>query len=182
MRTSRVFAALNLDKTLEEALNALSISLGLAGYRSIKSDQMHLTLYFNGTAKEEDIQFIMDAMDVLDGTREFPVSFTSLLALPNMRQSRLVAAEPGTGRAECSEVYKKLTDRIKMLLPVDARPFLPHVSLLRRNSGKPQAVMLPDIKALTGRVIACTLYESSLYSSGPVYRILKASLFKSVAF
>ncbi len=177
MRTSRVFVALNLDKALEEALNALSTSLGLAGYRSIKSDQMHLTLYFNGTAKEEDIQFIMDAMDVLNETREFPVSFTSLLALPNMRQSRLVATEPGTGRAECSEIHKKLTDRIKMLLPVDARPFLPHVSLLRKNSGKPQAVMLPDIKALTGRVIACTLYESSLYSSGPVYRILKSIAF-----
>ena len=126
----RLFIAINFDRSVLEALTDLQESLKQAGIRGryTPSDNMHMTLAFNGEYNDPDE--ILEIMDQIP-FRSFTMKLGGVEHFRDMYFARI---------DDCRELNnyvrrlrRALSDRG---IPFDRKKFSPHITLARRVSIK----------------------------------------------
>lgn len=142
----RTFVAVKIHPTasLKRLLARLN---SLEGLRPADADSLHVTLKFLGDTPDEQVPEICRAVEqCVQGEAPFPVRLKGVGAFPNPdRPSVLWAGLQDT------EPLLRIAARVEAALgdlgyPAEARPFTPHVTLVRFKNRPPEAVfrMLRD--------------------------------------
>ena len=149
---------------------------GLAGWRDrwcwpagaapTLTERLHLTLHFLGPVAADRVASLCIALREGVGVGEFTLEFGRAELWPG----GIAVVCPLAMPAALSQLHERLALGLRALgLPVDERPFRPHVTLARRAR---QAVVPPDGPAVTWRVgNGFVLVESLRGSQG--YQVLQ---------
>jgi RNA 2',3'-cyclic 3'-phosphodiesterase len=124
----------------------------------VRTERLHMTLHFIGEVERERVPELADALQLpFDG---FTLKFGRAVLWPH----GVAVLEPNDVPAPLVELHAGLGAVLKRLgLPVDARPFRPHVTLARRAAGTTPAATGPAIAWEIDRYV---LMESTLGVDG----------------
>jgi len=125
----RLFFALWPTPALRTSLAAWAREHAPEGARPVPPDNLHLTLAFLGNLPEEQLDAVHAAGAEV---RAAPVSM-QLTRIEHWARPRLLCAVPAIGNAACAALMIALRQAlITHQLPVESRPFRPHVTLVRK--------------------------------------------------
>jgi 2'-5' RNA ligase len=152
----RVFFAVWPDESsLERLVDAESRLFMACGGKRTRRESIHLTLAFVGEIREDDLGRLKDA-----ACRVSASAFEIVLdKLGHWKHNKIAWAG-------CAQVQKPLLELVSMLeselkssdIALDARPYVPHVTLLRKAE-HPETI--PDIPAISWAVSEFTLTAST---------------------
>ena len=166
----RLFCALRLpDETLDRLAEWQNAELaGQEDVRVLARDHLHVTLAFLGSRAREDVAAISAALRDAASAAEPP-----LLQAERYRETRsvgmLVLAEEA---ARAVRLALDLQERLEGLgvYRREARPWLPHVTVVRFRTRPRLRPQVPDLGAFSPSDAA--LYYSVLRSGGAQYEIM----------
>ena len=183
----RAFVAVDISpqarRTLAEAVESLQ-GRGVSGVRWVRPSAIHLTLKFLGQVDPSLTPDIMDALGrVASGRSPFRLGLSGLGAFPRPEAPRTIWAGL-EGHLEELEGLQGDVDRevsSSADVPVESRPFVPHLTLgrVRDRVSSTQRRSIAD--ALRGAALGPTppwtvaglhLVRSTLTPAGPVYDVL----------
>ena len=178
----RLFLALEPDAAVRQALAEVSASARrMAGdlasaLRWVAAENLHVTLHFLGEVDAGGRARALRALEA-PAAPAADVHLDALAAFPPSGPARvLVVSLAPAGPLE--RLYREFAGRlIREGLPVEDRPFHPHITLarLRDRDRRRARGLLPRVRGVTvpratWRVDHVTLFESDLSGSQPVYR------------
>ena len=138
----------------------------LCGGRRMRRDTLHLTLAFIGAVPEARLPGLVEALGAVAG-EAFQLN---LDRFGYWRHKRIVWAGCAGWPTALDRLVADLRRSLAALgLPVDDRPFVPHVSLLRNTA---QASALPALGPIAWPTAGFVLIESCLSDTGARYRRL----------
>ncbi|MED5622060.1 RNA 2',3'-cyclic phosphodiesterase [Ideonella sp. BN130291] len=131
MDTARLFLALWPDEAIRAHLARAQATLPWpAGARPTLAENLHATLHFIGAVPSDRLVALIPALAV--PPRRIELQLDRLELWPN----GIAAWVPGTTPAALRALHGELEERLRDLqLPVEARPYRPHVTLARRATG-----------------------------------------------
>jgi 2'-5' RNA ligase len=133
----------------------------------VRSERLHMTLHFIGEVEPERIPELAEKLRVPFGG--FTMQFGRVVIWPH----GITVLEPDSVPAQLAELHARLSMVLQSLaLPVDTRPFRPHVTLARRSDGATPASPAPSIAWLINRY---ALMDSTLGANGQ-YTIVREFL------
>jgi 2'-5' RNA ligase len=158
----RLFVALWPQPALAQALHGWAAEG--AGARALPAQRLHLTLHFLGSVARARLPALRDALRV--PSRAFVLEFADC----QRWSRRLLVALPHAVPEELRELHASLGQALRGLeLPVEGRPFRPHVTLSRHESpGLPPRRTTPLRWPVSGHVLV-----QSQPASGQVYTVLQ---------
>jgi RNA 2',3'-cyclic 3'-phosphodiesterase len=174
----RLFLALNIEAQVRQRCYAATAALRTAGpdVRWVDEGKLHLTLKFLGDQPETLVTGLAPVIDAAAGrSRVMDLSLGGIGAFPNFRRPRVVWLGV-TPDPKLELLHNDVEVACEKLgLSVEGRPFRPHVTLGRVESG--------DGKALREAARGTKVRETSavrsidlILSAGGQYRVLHASL------
>lgn len=173
----RLFAALPLPSDARAPLVGAMEALRREGWpvRWVDPSLLHLTLKFYGEVPDERAAAIAEALDA--ATDRMPAVLlvvTGVGTLPRGRGARVIVADLAPEPA-----LELLQHRVEMAgksigIPVEGRPFRPHLTLGRVRQGErlpaaARARVAAEPAALTAVADAVELFESRTGPAGPQY-------------
>lgn len=164
----RVFFALWPDAVTAAALHARGRHLhARCGGRVMRRDMLHLTLAFLGDVPEASLEVLGRLASRLKGE---PFDLV-LDRSGSWQRNRIVWLAPATMPAALAALVDALVDALAGAgFRVEARPFSPHITLLRNaHAGPPEDSFAP----LRWRVGGFALVASERRSEGARYRIVR---------
>ena len=167
----RAFIALELPEAFAADVAGISrqLSAVLDG-RFVSEKNHHVTLAFLGDICEADVRLCMDAMDAAcDGMGPIPISSDGLGKFGRASDATLWLGIRGEG---LGELARRVREELRARgVGFDEKGFLAHVTLARRVRIKPER--LGDLAfPADDQIVACTLFRSTLSSSGATYKSL----------
>ncbi len=129
--TSRIFIALLPNGAVREEIAALRDRWTWPRRATpVKTSRLHVTLHFIGEMQAEPLAALTEAMDV-------PFEpFVLRLSKPTVWPHGIAVLEPDAIAPPLLALHASLARVLRDLnLPVDARPFRPHITLARRANG-----------------------------------------------
>ena len=168
----RLFLAIPLPDETKAALRTVQSSAP-RGMRLVVADKMHLTLHFIGPAL---IEWLVEKLDTIH-CEAFPLTIRSLGHFETARNTITLWAgvDPSPSLLELHRLLGECLSSLN--LPLDSRPFSPHITLARGDRPLKPGLLeafianhrrfeLPAIP-----VTEIQLYSSTLQPTGPVYTI-----------
>ena len=154
--TPRLFFALWPDEAARAALAGLVRSLHRqCGGRPVPEHKLHLTLLFLGSVRTE----------LVAGLRHFasevkvPADTLLLDRLEHWRRQELVCLGASRCPASLSLLAARLARSVRGLdLRVEERPYVPHITLLRRAPRRPEVC---DVEPISWRIAGFVLVRSA---------------------
>ncbi|MCE5255736.1 MAG: RNA 2',3'-cyclic phosphodiesterase [Spirochaetaceae bacterium] len=181
----RLFLALNLEDTTKKLLAEYARSIrpvfGPCRLSWVSPEIYHLTLYFFGEVDDAALVSIAAAFVGIEGKCAAPLlSSQGAIFLPNRRNPRTCcvgfSAEPQGSIDLIVEAARRAAKPAG--LPVDNRPWAPHLSLARIKSAPCGfSVELPPAQPLAFMPCSFDLMESVLLPGGPRYSIVRKYAF-----
>ncbi len=182
----RLFLAINLEPAVREAVHAAAAPLRAAApdLAWVDASRLHLTLKFLGERPDEVADAVGTAMDGVAGRHAaIRSSVGEFGAFPNFRRPRVVwiGMDDDPRLEMLHHDVETAADRLG--LPVEGRPFRPHVTLAR----VPRRPATDTLRALAGAarraadarfdttVRSIDLMRSVLRPEGPRYERLHSS-------
>ena len=175
----RLFAGIGVRKMFNEdflkARGQLKTGLQSENVHWTTEPNLHLTLCFLGTQKEEKIPEISQIMSsIAKGSYAFPVEFQGFGGFPNPDSVKVgyVAVRKSP---ELESLSKELTDKMfkqKILLEKDPVTYTPHVTLFKTGRGlylSPTFQKFSQTTFGSGIIDHLTLFESHSADSGVEY-------------
>jgi 2'-5' RNA ligase len=134
--------------------------------RAIPAENLHLTLAFLGGQPEERIAEVIALAEILQ-----PAPVQMLLdRFGHFTGPQILWVGPSITPVPLQAFQSLLTRRLSELgIPVDSRPYRPHVSLLRKVS---ELIDLPVVKPLEWTLDHWALLESPRTAGGAHYQVL----------
>ena len=174
-REKRLFFALWPSASVVEALLKVAESLTPQGpARPIQPAALHITLAFLGNVPAARVPLLID----LARSLSFPALSFNLDEVGGWRGPRVVWAGSHTPPAPLIDFATQLQAKLRESgFPIDARPFVPHVTLLRNAIGV-KAHAIPPIE---WQASSFQLIESQQGARGSVYVPLWESIDPSPA-
>lgn len=182
----RAFIALELpDATRDELVTVGGAIRALdrrwVGEKWVAPCNLHVTLRFLGDITAADVEVLRAALDLaLPSAGCVELAGPRVTAVPGRRHARMLWVtflDVGGRCAALAEAASRAALRIGV--PPDERPFIPHVTLVRSRRPVPIAELAltaaqRSLEGLPGpmSVGKATLYESVLTRHGPVYEAL----------
>lgn len=164
--TARLFIALWPEAAFASALHAqCGVCTTDPRARVVTPERLHMTLHFLGPVPRQQLPALVSALRV--PFQPFELSFSRCEQWPH----GLLVVVPDTVPPPLVQLHGALAAVLQGLgLPVDERPFRPHLTLARRHAG-----LCPDMKnpPLGWRVTAYVLVESQGAPAG-AYRAVQA--------
>jgi len=177
----RVFIAIDIDDEFRykigKVINMLN-GLNLPDIRLVKTDNIHITLKFLNTIDEERINDVLEALTGIGNRFSITKSrVTKFGVFPNMKKPHVL----WLGIDNSKEQFSKIAQFIDNSLGVygfekDNRPFSPHITLGRFKKpihDLPTYFNKLDKPEIDINISTVSVYESKLYQSGPIYRVIK---------
>jgi 2'-5' RNA ligase len=162
----RLFFALWPDDAIRERLAAWAQAFHRAGGgRMMRPESVHMTLAFMGNIDARLLPAIEDAASAVT-----PASFTLTLDEPGFwRHNRIAWAGARTVPPALADVVLRLrAGLVAAQVPFDAKPFVPHVTLVRK--ARP-GFRLPDLAPIVWPVRGFALVRSVTGPAGSDYAI-----------
>jgi RNA 2',3'-cyclic 3'-phosphodiesterase len=182
----RLFLALEPDDAVRQALAEVSAAARRAAgeiaraLRWVTPENLHLTLHFLGDVDERARDRLVVALDAPLAAAPATVQLAELGTFPPHAPPRVlwVSLAPA---APIDAVYRALAVRVTAAgLPIDPRPFSPHVTLARVRDREHRRVRdllarvrSTSVPAVAWRVDRATLFQSDLSGPAPRYAALR---------
>lgn len=165
--TQRLFFALWPDDAVRERCAMTARSFGDHAGKRVVANNLHLTLCFIGSADETTRQCLETAADAI--TCEPTTLWLDRLGyFPRPQVLWLGAAQtPPPLQTLASEITRAAQ---QCGVSADVRPFVPHMTLLRKVRRAPK---LPAIEPIAWPVTSFCLVQSETRPEGPVYSVLR---------
>lgn len=165
--TGRYFLAVWPDDTVRARLARWSeaIPAGSAA-RRVPADNLHITLVFLGALEPPGL----DAVRTVAADTPWSGASLTLDRIGYWKRARIIWAGSREGSEALSALTETLRDRLRRLgFRVEARPFVPHVTLYRKAGRRPR--WRPEV--IDWRIERFCLVRSTLSSTGPRYEIVE---------
>ena len=191
----RIFIAINLPEKVKTELEKLEKEieslfppkLNRGMFRWVKKENLHITLLFIGSVRDEEIPKISQIVkDIAQSQKPFSLRIEKVsYGPPKKIPPRLIWVEVGR-KPELSEIAKKLKKEMAesgILRKVEQREFSPHITLARIKSfwwKRIEPEERPEIEreiALDFEVNSIEIMESKLKKTGAEYQILESAKF-----
>lgn len=178
----RIFIGIKFgDKTREEIEKALKPFKKIASpIKWVKTGNIHLTLKFIGEVPPEKVTRIEESLSESKfNVGDFDLKIAGFGKFG--RGSELNILWMGIEKNEkLEEIYRRIEDALRAIgIPKEKRPFKPHLTVGRnkkRYNFKPILERLQENAetfVCNFRVKAFQIFKSELFSTGPVYSVLK---------
>ncbi len=189
----RAFIAVDISQearaALADVINGLQ-QQGVSGVRWVRPEGIHLTLKFLGEIDPGLVDGIMNALGrAAQGTGAFRLALSDIGAFPNTNNPRVIWAGLKGELGHLKDIQEKIDREVHSTtgLPMETRPFTPHLTLgrmgnrassdERRRAGKAMAEAGPALPSLPSlnvswRVEDVSLIRSTLTPQGAVYDLL----------
>lgn len=166
--TRRLFFALWPPMMVREQLANVQEQVYEQGARKLSSDLFHLTLvYMGATDGEQQCCFEQAANNLEIMPFDMTISNTGFFPKPKVAFAGLEKTPTGLAQLRY-QLSKSLSDNCG--IKREARPFNPHVTLLRKYKGRTQ---IANAFSIHWQVDCFALVESESHASGVVYRPLR---------
>jgi 2'-5' RNA ligase len=171
----RLFIAAELPEGEKRRLEKLREGIG-DGFRSVPRENLHLTLKFLGEAPDARVVQVCDALKPLTWPT-LTLRTEGLAFFPPRGRINVVAARLGGDVERLRQLHADIESALQPLgFPRDARPFAPHVTLMRcdprcKPAGNPRQ-WAADNPAPAGpdfTMNSFALFQSHLKPAGPEY-------------
>ena len=124
----RLFTGLEIPPEVSQSLSTLRG--GLPGARWIDPENYHITLRFIGDVDGKTADEVVDSLDRLSNSLQFPIRLTHLGSFGGDKPRALYAGvEPSEMLNRLQAAHERVLQRAG--LPPEGRKFVPHVSLAR---------------------------------------------------
>jgi 2'-5' RNA ligase len=171
----RCFIAVNVDNPLVGPFIDELSELG-AGLKTVKPENLHLTLKFLGEVSEEKSSGVQKAMhEALDGFDAFETTLYGTGAFPSMNYMRVVWIGMEKNRERVIEMQKAIDENLAPLGFELEKKFHPHLTLARvksqKGKGRLKAFLARNREREFGNLMvdAVHLKKSVLTPKGPIY-------------
>jgi 2'-5' RNA ligase len=185
--TQRLFIAIELNSEIHSNLNQVITALkGFDQHRInwVKPENIHLTLKFLGETSSQNILQISNALtQAVQEISPFALNVTGTGCFPSPHQPRIfwVGLQ---APMQLNDLQKNIEQALlPMKIPVEKRPFSPHLTLARVPEGCPYEIanliytrLLQYQKTNFGNLTVehVTLFQSTLTHEGAIYSRLAA--------
>ena len=180
MPGKRLFIAVDIDAAtraqVERISSSLRSTLDTAVTASwVRSDRMHLTLHFVGSADAAVEQQVRDVLARPISQAPFDVAFDRLGCFPERGSPRVLWLGVGAGLDDLRRLHSALDVQALPGVPPkrDDGPFTPHLTLARFRGRVSRGMLAKFLQnpasAGPSRIDRVTLYESRLSPAGPAY-------------
>ncbi|MGD0718587.1 MAG: RNA 2',3'-cyclic phosphodiesterase [Thermoplasmata archaeon] len=140
----------------------------------------HLTLHFFADLRADLVPTVVELMsEIARETEPFSLTIAGVGAFPSERNPKVVWRGITDGREALVDLVARLDRRLVAIgLPMEARPFVPHLTWFRVRSDRERAlardvlagtVVSPPLSIAVGSI---GLKESTLTRDGPVHRTI----------
>ena len=170
MDGARLFFALWPDATARAALamRAAEAAAVSQGARPVRAENLHLTLAFLGAVPAQRLGDVLAAAARVQS----PAFGFTLDHLEHWSGADVLCAIPQAAPPPLALLAAQLRDALRALqLPVDARPYRPHVTLCRKARAAPAGRPLAMTPATPWRARGFVLAESPHDAGRSAYRI-----------
>jgi len=181
----RLFTAIELSDEARSAITAAQNTVAAAlsdtprSLRLVRTEHLHLTLVFIGEVPEDKGRVIADVMSGDIPQPPFAIAFGGIGVFPSSGPPRICWLGVLEGANEVVQLHARVAGRLRDLgLPVEAKPFQPHLTLgrWRDRVRSVKSRIAPSAEAVARvSVSAVTLFESRLSSAGPAYTRLASA-------
>jgi 2'-5' RNA ligase len=163
--TKRLFFALEPDQALCQLISDIAAQLPQTVGKRVPISNLHSTLVFLGQVTNEQQLVLTQAVETLS-IPKIQLAFNQI----NFWQ------KPGIVCLSCSECPPEVAEFVAQLmliaknadLPIDERPFKPHITLVR----KAKAQHALEFKPIYWQTAGFSLFESCTTPDGVEYRVL----------
>ncbi len=178
----RIFLAIPLPAEERQALGriARAIPFGGKGLKSVKAENIHITLKFIGECPEGKISLLSDACRrAAAQLSPFSLMLKGTGVFPTPLRPRVMWAGLAGDLTQLRRLFNAVEDELHPLgFPRDLREFKPHVTLARIKGRIPPEVVTGFLKTSLHRnpfvVDRFTLFSSTLRPQGPIYQELES--------
>jgi 2'-5' RNA ligase len=182
MEYFRTFIALEIKENIKELLAGIQQKIGskTGGIKWVKPKNMHLTLKFLGSTREDKIENISDVLiNTAGNLNSFNVSVSGFGAFPSSNNPKVIWA----GLKADDVLYKIQKDLDVSLESLgfakEKQSFSPHLTIGRVRDSRAKKNLrdaFQQVRTEQGCFEAenITFYKSELMPEGPVYTVLKS--------
>ena len=173
----RLFIAIDIDEPIRDGCVKIMKSLRESGadIRTVKPENLHITLKFLGEVCEDDVKSVSSEIADFSGSYSpFRLAFSVLGSFGSPRFPRVVWAGISQGRDVVKDMCEDLNKRLFHIIRDDKKPH-PHLTLGRVRSPVNSEKLLETIQSLRDvKLGECYVKEIKLRSSllkpdGPEY-------------
>jgi 2'-5' RNA ligase len=177
----RLFIAIELPEEIRRSLAKIqraveSLIVAKWGWddpKSVRPDQMHLTLKFLGDTRDDVLTLLIDQLKVVQ-TEPIQLAIKGVVAFPERGPIRVVAAELVDCQGRCAELQRRVDEAChESGFRLEGRRWIPHVTVCRIKEFLPGTLRDGFAKhAVTQEfftVSGFSLIESRLSQAGPDY-------------
>ncbi len=175
----RLFIGIPLENRAQEKLTALYDKL--EGFRTVKKENLHITLHFMGEQDEQALFAIKAAMEnACDGFYRFKISSKRVSGFPSAKSALVAWANIEDGSGPVKKLHSLLESGLKKIkYRREKRVFVPHITLARSKQPADISAIANSLKfEVFSEARSCVLYSSSISSCGPEYKKLYEVSFK----
>ncbi|MGR8941247.1 MAG: RNA 2',3'-cyclic phosphodiesterase, partial [Gammaproteobacteria bacterium] len=166
-KMKRLFFALWPDEAVREQCAKLAQSIVRSGEKSVRPENLHVTLTFLGNIDAETEESVLQAASAITPAH-LNITFNEV---SYWRRPRILCLSGQTEGAELGVLVGKLTALSRKLdIPVDSRPYSPHVTLVRKAKSPRDIMFEPILWTASG---FCLVESHSSPNGGTVYEIIK---------
>jgi 2'-5' RNA ligase len=179
----RSFLAIELPEAIRKRIEEIQRDLRSSNsdVRWVIPEKIHLTLKFFGNIEESRVDTITKSIEPLvGGTPHFSLEVRGMGAFPNIKNPRVI----WMGLIDEKQVLIPLQGQLESTLEtigfqVEDRPFRPHLTLGRMNSGRGKDELIGRIQKYKEEkfgdieVKRLVLFKSDLRPAGPIYTPLR---------
>ena len=138
-----------------------------------RPENLHLTLHFLDEINDAQAELIKAELEKIAAEYDkVNVSLGEIDAFPDLKNPRTIVIGIRGGEI-LEKIQKKIGFEMKRFnLPVDTRPWKPHVTLGRVKTGLAKITAPPPAGKF--EITSLELIKSTLTSTGPIYEVLKS--------
>jgi RNA 2',3'-cyclic 3'-phosphodiesterase len=180
----RLFVALDLPLNVRQELEQLVAQLSpkCPSARWVRPEGIHITLKFIGYTDAKKLDALLAALEPIRSPRPLELEFRGLGFFPNERRPRVLWCGVEAPK-ELAELVADIELALEsMNVPPESRPFVPHLTLARFDSGEVGRAEMESLARAaeerkahsfgSARATEFYLYESVLKRSGAEYKRL----------
>jgi 2'-5' RNA ligase len=177
----RLFVAADLpegEKRRLEALGRRQDWFGLGdGFRPVRAENLHLTLKFLGEVPDDRVARVCDGLKRIEWPASLTLRTEGVTFFPPRGPINVFVAQFGGDVERLRQLHADIEAALQPLgFPRDARPFKPHVTLLRGDHRRKPAGAVREAVAKNPpkagepfAVSSFALFQSRLKPTGPEY-------------
>jgi 2'-5' RNA ligase len=179
----RSFLAIELPEAIRKRIEEIQVDLRSSNsdVRWVRPEKIHLTLKFFGSIEESRVDTITKSIEPLvGGTPQFSLEVKGMGAFPNIRNPRVIWMGLIDEKQVLIPLQKQLESTLETIgFQVEGRPFRPHLTLGRMNSGRGKDELIGRIQKYKEErfgdleVRRFVLFKSDLRPTGPIYTPLR---------